>query len=69
MSYSCPTYLASLTSGYLVDTACATALLMLMGIQPVVGAYGPLDGLVLNQLMVMTFTALARRLGPTQWPL
>ena len=45
------------------------ALLMLRGIEPVVGAYGPLDGLVLNQLMVVAYTALTYRLGLTQWPL
>ena len=60
------TYLAALISGYLVDSACATALLMLRGIEPVIGAYGLLDGLVLNQAMTMAYTALAHRLALMQ---
>ena len=60
------TYLAALISGYLVDSACAVTLLILRDIEPVIGAYGPLDGLVLNQAMTMAYTALAHRLGLTQ---
>ena len=40
--------------------------LVLIGVRAVIGAYGPVDGLVLGHLMITTFTALAYRLGLMQ---
>ncbi len=56
------TYTNALIIDYLIDSLNSTVIAAMKGLEPVIGALGPIDGLVIDPLLIMAMAYLTLHL-------